>query len=213
MICVNVSMKFGHQALKRTPVELILDEDGSRIGPVQTDRSGIACFELADSSGKVMVNGVERYQGKLAGEIAINLWSLTETGFSSEGAAADQTTGSNAYPGMSTRSILVNGQEVLTDSEGYLVNPGDWNEDFARQQASYEGIQLTSEHWEIIRFQRHWYAEKGKQATVRDLIKNFRVLWGKEKGSNRYLHQLFPRGGPQKQGNRLAGLLRTKGEH
>ncbi len=31
--------------------------------------------------------------------------------------------------------------------------------------------------------------------------------------SNRYLHQIFPNGGPQKQGNRLAGLLRTKGEH
>lgn len=27
------------------------------------------------------------------------------------------------------------------------------------------------------------------------------------------LHRLFPRGGPQNQGNRLAGLLRTKGEH
>jgi tRNA 2-thiouridine synthesizing protein E len=34
-----------------------------------------------------------------------------------------------------------------------------------------------------------------------------------DRGSSAALHRLFPRGGPQKQGNRLAGLLRTKGEH
>ena len=45
------------------------------------------------------------------------------------------------------------------------------------------------------------------------MIRHFREVWGGAKGSSRYLHRLFPRGGPQKQGNRLAGLLRTKGEH
>jgi tRNA 2-thiouridine synthesizing protein E len=45
------------------------------------------------------------------------------------------------------------------------------------------------------------------------MIKHFRKIWGADKGNNRYLHEIFPRGGPQKQGNRLAGLLRTKGEH
>ena len=45
------------------------------------------------------------------------------------------------------------------------------------------------------------------------MIRHFRRVWGEAKGSTRYLHRLFPRGGPQKQGNRLAGLLRTKGEH
>ena len=49
--------------------------------------------------------------------------------------------------------------------------------------------------------------------TVRDMIRHFRRVWGAEKGANRYWHKLFPRGGPQKQGNRLTGLLRTKGEH
>lgn len=43
--------------------------------------------------------------------------------------------------------------------------------------------------------------------------KHFRSEWGPEAGSNAALHRLFPQGGPQKQGNRLTGLLRTKGEH
>lgn len=212
MLCVNVTMKFTNQPLKRTPVELILDENGERVGPVPTDRAGKACFDMPVSSGKIMVAGVERYQGRLDGEIDIGLWSLTETGAGSEGSVGSLS-GSTAYPGMATRGIMINGKKILTDSEGYLVNPDDWSEAFVREQAQQEGLELTSEHWEIIRFQRDWYAKNAKQATVRDMIKHFRELWGKEKGSNHYLHKIFPRGGPQKQGNRLAGLLRTKGEH
>jgi tRNA 2-thiouridine synthesizing protein E len=65
----------------------------------------------------------------------------------------------------------------------------------------------------VIRFLRDHYARHGVQVTVRDTIRHFRQVWSSEKGANGYLHKLFPRGGPQKQGNRLAGLLRTKGEH
>ena len=108
---------------------------------------------------------------------------------------------------------MVEGREVLTDSEGYLVDPGDWSEDFARAQAQAEGLLLNAEHWEVIRFLRAHFAGQGTQATVREMIRHFRRVWGDERGTNLYLHRLFPRGGPQKQGNRLAGILRTKGEH
>ncbi len=114
---------------------------------------------------------------------------------------------------MSTRSVSVDGRVILTDSEGYLVDPADWSEGFVRAQAANEGLELGAEHWEIIRFLRERYAQRGCQASVRDMIRHFRRVWGETRGSNRYLHELFPRGGPQKQGNRLAGLLRTKGEH
>jgi tRNA 2-thiouridine synthesizing protein E len=36
---------------------------------------------------------------------------------------------------------------------------------------------------------------------------------GTGRGSSHHRHGMFPRGGPQRQGNRLAGLLRTQGEH
>lgn len=212
MVNISVAMKFSRQPLKRTPVEIVLDEDGRHLGPVPTDRAGIAYFDIASSSGKVLIDGVERYQGRLDGMINIELWSLTETGYESDGASNDEC-GENIYPGMTTRTLNIGNYMVTTDSEGYLVNPCDWSEAFAREQAKLEGLELNQEHWEIIRFQRDWYAHHNRQASVRDMIKHFRLLWGKEKGSNRYLHQLFPRGGPQKQGNRLAGLFRTKGEH
>ncbi len=72
---------------------------------------------------------------------------------------------------------------------------------------------MTDEHWQVIRFLREYYAEHGVQAQVRAMIRHFAQAWGPERGNNHYLHEIFPRGGPQKQGNRLAGLLRTKGEH
>jgi tRNA 2-thiouridine synthesizing protein E len=112
-----------------------------------------------------------------------------------------------------TRSLTVDGRSIETDSEGYLVDRGQWSEDFARALARQEGLELTPEHWEVIRFLREFYFEHGVQAQVRVMIRHFSQRWGPVHGSNHHLHEIFPRGGPQKQGNRLAGLLRTKGEH
>lgn len=110
-------------------------------------------------------------------------------------------------------ALLVNGREIRIDPEGYLLNLDEWSEDFARALAHGEGLELTDAHWEVIRFLRDFYHERGVQAQVRAMIKHFSAVWGPERGSNHHLHAMFPRGGPQKQGNRMAGLLRTKGEH
>jgi tRNA 2-thiouridine synthesizing protein E len=112
-----------------------------------------------------------------------------------------------------TRNLMVKGRPVQTDSEGYLKNLDDWSEDFVRALARQEELELTDEHWQVIRFLRDYYAEHGVQAQVRAMIWHFAEVWGPAHGNNHYLHDLFPRGGPQKQGNRLAGLLKTKGEH
>ncbi len=213
MIYARITMKGTGKPLKRTPVQLVFDADGVRLDG-RTDRSGVAAFDAEPGSGKVLVDGVPRYQGHLAGSLEIELWSLTErSSGDDEGAPAGGCCGSTAYPGMRTEVLKVNSDEVLTDSEGYLVDLSDWSEEFARARARAEGLTLTSEHWEVIRFLRSYYERHQVQTPARDIIKHFRKAWGRGKGSNRYLHDIFPRGGPQKQGNRLAGLLRTKGEH
>lgn len=111
------------------------------------------------------------------------------------------------------RCVMVDGRAVATDSEGYLLDRADWSEDFARALAREEGLVLTPAHWELIGFLRAYFHEHGVQAQVRVMIRHFSEVWGAERGSNHHLHEMFPVGGPQKQGNRLAGLLRTKGEH
>lgn len=112
-----------------------------------------------------------------------------------------------------TRKLLVDGREVLTDPEGYILNLDEWTEGYAMALAAQEGLTLSEEHWDVIRFIRDYYEEHGVQAPVRDMVKHFRQAWGPQRGNSRYLHDLFPLGGPQKQGNRLAGLRKTKGEH
>jgi len=107
----------------------------------------------------------------------------------------------------------VDGKRIAVDSEGYLIDRAQWSPAFARALAKQEGIELTPAHWQVIEYLRDYEAEHGVQAQVRVMIKVFTDLWGPERGSNHHLHEMFPRGGPQKQGNRLAGLLRTKGEH
>ena len=117
------------------------------------------------------------------------------------------------YPNMQIRTVMVGEKEVRTCSEGYIVNQDDWSEGFVTAQADVEGIELTDEHWQVIHFLRDYYQEHGVQCEVRKMVKHFKLVWGSERGNSSYLHRIFPRGGPQKQGNRLAGLLRTKGEH
>jgi len=213
MINIKVYMRVTQEPLKRTSVVLQRDADNEPTAPVPTDRFGVARFDLPPGTGKVLVAGVERYQGRLAGDIEIGLWSLTQGSDDDAGDSGVFPSGSNAYPNMATRTVHAGGRDILTDGEGYIVNPADWSEAFVRALAEQDGLELMVEHWEVIRFLRAYYAEHGRQATVRDMIRQFKKVWGDDRASNRGLHQLFPQGGPQKQGNRLAGLLRTKGEH
>jgi cobyrinic acid a,c-diamide synthase len=111
------------------------------------------------------------------------------------------------------RTLLVKGRAIATDVEGYLKDLADWSEDFARAQAQAENLILTEAHWQVIAYLRAYYEEHRIQAQVRAMIWHFAKIWGPELGNNHHLHLLFPVGGPQKQGNRLAGLLKTKGEH
>jgi tRNA 2-thiouridine synthesizing protein E len=112
-----------------------------------------------------------------------------------------------------TRSVRVDGRDVLTDPEGYILDMDAWSEGFAGAEAEREGLLLTDEHWQVIRYIRAFYEEHGVQAQVRDMVRHFREAWGPDKGNSRYLHDIFPMGGPQKQGNRVAGIRKTKGEH
>jgi len=111
------------------------------------------------------------------------------------------------------QELKVGDRTVLLDQEGYIQNLDDWSEAYVVALAAKEGLTLTDEHWEVIRFIRDKYHEHQVQPQVRDMIKHFREVWGAERGNNHHLHDLFPNGGPQKQGNRLAGIRRTKGEH
>ncbi|MGT3086797.1 TusE/DsrC/DsvC family sulfur relay protein, partial [Salmonella enterica] len=55
--------------------------------------------------------------------------------------------------------LIFEGKEISTDSEGYLKDTTEWSEPLAVAIAENEGITLSVEHWEVVRFVREFYLE------------------------------------------------------
>ena len=54
----------------------------------------------------------------------------------------------------------VNGTELETDAQGYLLEP-DYSDEVVRVIAAAEGIGLTDEHWQVVGYLRDEYREHG----------------------------------------------------
>lgn len=61
----------------------------------------------------------------------------------------------------------LNGHRIHVDGEGFLTDYDEWNEDLARVLAGQIGIDLTDEHWRVLRFLRADYQATGETATTR----------------------------------------------
>jgi tRNA 2-thiouridine synthesizing protein E len=96
------------------------------------------------------------------------------------------------------------GTEVTVNDEGFFTDPDQWREQMAPEIARADGIDtLTEQHWQVIKFMRHEYAEKGTGATVRVLGKTSGV-------SVKDLYRLFPKG-PAKLAAKIAGIPKPRG--
>lgn len=99
-----------------------------------------------------------------------------------------------------------NTTHIRRDEEGYLVEPDDWNEKVAEALAAEEGLTLTPDHWEVIRFMRDHYDEHRVAVDARFVIKYL----SDTKGAGRnYLFELFPYGYVQ-QTCKIAGMRRPR---
>ena len=101
--------------------------------------------------------------------------------------------------------FIFEGNEIETDSEGYLKDTTQWSEAMAEVIAAQEGITLAVEHWEVVLFVREFYLEFNTSPAIRMLVKAMANKFGEEKGNSRYLYRLFPKG-PAKQATKIAGL-------
>ena len=71
--------------------------------------------------------------------------------------------------------------QYIRDAEGYMVNPEDWDEDFARQIAAEEDLELTEEYWSIIHFMRDFWEQQRIAPDVRHVIKHLVETHGYDK--------------------------------
>jgi dissimilatory sulfite reductase related protein len=101
-------------------------------------------------------------------------------------------------------TATITGTDVAVNEEGFFEDPTQWTEDMAPELARQEGIdELTEQHWQVLRFMRREYFEKGTGPTVRAL--------GKTSGVTvKELYQLFPKG-PAKMAAKIAGIPKPRG--
>ena len=97
-------------------------------------------------------------------------------------------------------------QQILGINDSDDVNAyRNWNEAQAQTIAESMGIQLTDEHWEVIRFLRIHYENVGNDMPpAREFSQTLDERF-MDKGGLRYLYGLFP-DGPITQGGRVAGI-------
>ena len=60
----------------------------------------------------------------------------------------------------------LNGHAVHVDAEGFLTEYDEWDEALGAVLAERIGVELTDEHWAVIRFLREDYPARGETATA-----------------------------------------------
>jgi tRNA 2-thiouridine synthesizing protein E len=95
------------------------------------------------------------------------------------------------------------GREVHVDDEGFLTEYSEWDETLAAELATNIGVEMTDEHWDVVRFLRTDFAEQGETATTRrvDKVGGFPV---------KKQFVLFPKK-PAKKMSYIAGLPKPHG--
>ncbi len=104
----------------------------------------------------------------------------------------------------------LNGNAVEHDEEGYIIEIGVWSEELAYLIAADEDIDMSDDHWEVVNFLRDYYEEYQIAPAIRVLTRALKKSLGPEKGSSKYLYELFPYG-PAKQACKIAGLPKPTG--
>ena len=102
----------------------------------------------------------------------------------------------------------INGVDVETDDDGYLLEP-DYSREAVEAIAAAEGIALTENHWKVVDYMREEYRENGHTPNFRNMLKGVQEFW--PEADSKALYDLFPMG-PAKQGAKIAGLPQPYGK-
>lgn len=110
--------------------------------------------------------------------------------------------------------LEIKDKRLKIDEDGFLQDWELWNEEIAILLAkdprfNSQPIELTEEHWKIIRYIRSYFIKYGVAPPVRMLVKQAK----KEIGSHvdlQYIYKLFPNG-PARDACRIAGLPKPTG--
>ena len=64
-------------------------------------------------------------------------------------------------------TVEIAGKQVQVNDEGFMTVYEEWNEDIAKELAKQIEIEMTDDHWKIIKFLRDDFKSQGETATSR----------------------------------------------
>jgi tRNA 2-thiouridine synthesizing protein E len=100
--------------------------------------------------------------------------------------------------------IVLAGMEMEIDEDGFITDPGVWNEAVAKDLAKTEHVEeLTENHWKVVNMIRNYYLEFGVAPMIRKLCKETGLKL-------KEIYDLFP-SGPAKGACKVAGLPKPTG--
>jgi tRNA 2-thiouridine synthesizing protein E len=108
------------------------------------------------------------------------------------------------------RLIKFQDRLIALDEDGHLVNVEDWSEDLAVHLAETDGLELTDQHWEVIRFIKDYYGQLAIGPMPKIIIKSLNRKHGREIYTIKKLYALFT-DTPMRRACRYAGIPQTAG--
>lgn len=105
--------------------------------------------------------------------------------------------------------VEVNGRQIETDEQGFLLDSGDWSEGFVERIAAQDGLTLYDESWGLIGYFREHYRQCSSHPSMRQLVLTLGRQGGEHfrdrKQYEKFVYKLFPRD-PIRELCKLAGL-------
>ena len=100
-------------------------------------------------------------------------------------------------------STTIAGHQIDVNEEGFLSDPDDWTEELGAEFARLIGVEMTEEHWRVVKYLREDYRAQGETPTLRRVSTQTRM-------PVKQLFTLFP-GKPAKKMAYVAGVPKPKG--
>ena len=95
-----------------------------------------------------------------------------------------------------TRQLSVGNKSIETNEQGFLANLNDWSEDYAREVATEDGLDLHVDHWELIWYFREFYEENQVNPTMHTMVTSLgpkNTQFHNQKAYEKHIYRLFPR--------------------
>lgn len=100
--------------------------------------------------------------------------------------------------------VILGGTEIEIDEDGFIQEPGKWNEEVAVDLAKTENaFPMGEDHWKLVNYLRDYYLKYEIAPPIRMLVKQTGI-------DLKTIYQLFP-GGPAKGACKVAGLPKPTG--